>query len=173
LIMKVPVGTFVRRQPEGELLADLIEHGQRLLVAKGGSGGRGNTGGLATTRVREIDDDRLLGVEGEEVRIDLELKTLADVGLLGIPNAGKSSLLRSVSNAHPKIAPYPFTTINPHLGVIDFDDYWRMRMADVPGIVSGAHRDVGLGLDFLRHIERCNVLVYVIDLRCGVGKGWW
>ena len=98
-------------------------------------------------------------------RLTLELKTLADVGLVGLPNAGKSTFLTAVSNAHPRIAPYPFTTLNPHLGVVDFADYWRMRVADIPGIIPGAHRNRGLGHSFLRHIERNKVLLYIVDAR--------
>eukprot|EP00055_Hartaetosiga_balthica_P010478 m.44764 g.44764 ORF g.44764 m.44764 type:complete len:421 (+) comp7187_c0_seq3:98-1360(+) len=161
-IVKVPLGTIIQSE-EGEMLADLSEEGAQFQAALGGAGGRGNTGGLKITRCVAFDDERKQGTPGTERRYLLELKTLADVGLVGMPNAGKSTFASAVSNAHPKIAAYPFTTLNPHLGVIDFADYWRMRIADIPGILPQAHQNRGLGHKFLRHIERNSVMLFIID----------
>ncbi|KAI8895945.1 P-loop containing nucleoside triphosphate hydrolase protein [Globomyces pollinis-pini] len=141
---------------------DLIKDGQKHLVFRGGQGGFGNP----HFQTPLIAGPGIAG-RGEvvpPVKLELELKTLADVGLVGLPNAGKSTLLKAVSNAHPKIAPYPFTTLNPYIGTIDFPDFWTMTIADMPGIISGAHQNQGLGLRFLRHIERNKIFVYVIDL---------
>lgn len=158
---KVPLGTMVRDFDTGELLADLTADGQEYVAARGGKGGQGNTR-FATSR-RRAPRISTPGEDGEEVRLLLDLKTIADVGLVGYPNAGKSTLLAAISDAHPKTAPYPFTTRHPVVGVVEFDDYSRLTIADIPGLIEGAHQNVGLGHEFLRHIERCRVLAYVLD----------
>lgn len=159
--VNVPVGTVVSGTETGELLADLTREGQEFTAAKGGDGGRGNTRFVTSTqRAPRIATP---GAEGEERRLQLELKTIADAGLVGYPNAGTSTLITAISDAHPKTAPYPFTTLHPVVGIVEFPDFHRLSVADVPGLVDGAHENVGLGHEFLRHIERCRVLVYVLD----------
>ena len=162
LIVPVPLGTEVYDAETELLVADITEPGQRVIVAKGGAGGYGN--GHFKSSVNQAPTERTLGGEPEERRLRLELKTIADAGLLGFPNAGKSSLLSSLSSATPKIASYPFTTLNPIVGTIVYDDFAKIAMADVPGIIEGAAKGVGLGLAFLKHLERSKVLVYVIDM---------
>ena len=162
LVVPVPLGTEVYDIESGLLVADITEPGQTAIVATGGAGGYGNV--HFKSSVNQAPTEHTPGGACEERRLRLELKTIADAGLLGFPNAGKSSLLSSLSSATPKIANYPFTTLNPMVGTIVYDDYAKIRMADVPGIIEGAARGVGLGLDFLKHLERSRVLVYVIDL---------
>jgi GTP-binding protein len=147
---------------ERELIADMIEEGQTYILAKGGHGGRGNFSFRSSTHQapREFE----YGEPGEELHVELELKTLADVGLVGYPNAGKSTLLSKLTRAHPKIAAYPFTTLTPNVGLTDFDDYTRITIADIPGLIEGAHEGRGLGYEFLRHIERCRLLLILIDM---------
>ena len=144
------------------LIADLIEDGQRFVLAKGGRGGRGNAVFKSSTHQapREFE----YGEPGEQLGVELELKTLADVGLVGFPNAGKSTLISKITKAHPKVAPYPFTTLTPNVGILNYDDFTRVRIADIPGLIEGAHRGKGLGHDFLRHIERCQLLVVLVDM---------
>ncbi len=145
-----------------ELIADLVEDGQRFMLAKGGRGGRGNATFKSSTHQapREFE----YGEPGEQLDAELELKTLADVGLVGFPNAGKSTLISKITNAHPKVAPYPFTTLTPNVGILNYDDFTRIRIADIPGLIEGAHTGKGLGHDFLRHIERCQLLVVLLDM---------
>jgi GTP-binding protein len=162
LVVPVPLGTEVYEVESGLLVADITEPGQTAIVAKGGAGGYGNV--HFKSSVNQAPTERTLGGEPEERRLRLELKTIADAGLLGFPNAGKSSLLSVLSSATPKIANYPFTTLNPVVGTVIYDDYAKVRMADVPGIIEGAAKGVGLGLAFLKHLERSRVLVYVLDM---------
>ena len=162
LIVPVPLGTEVYDTATGLLIADITEPGQAVTVAKGGAGGFGNV--HFKSSVNQAPTEHTPGGEPEEKRLRLELKTIADAGLLGFPNAGKSSLLAALSAATPKIASYPFTTLNPMVGTIVYDDWAKVRMADVPGIIEGAAKGVGLGLAFLKHLERSHVLVYVIDM---------
>ena len=164
VIIPVPPGTIVTTDL-GESV-DLSEPGSELVVALGGAGGLGNVGHAPEERPDSAEHPAVRGKPGEERRVHMELKTIADVGLVGLPNAGKSTFLTAVSNAHPKIAPYPFTTLNPFLGVVEFADFFRLTVADIPGLAIGAHQNVGLGHSFLRHIERTNILLYIIDMRC-------
>ena len=162
LIVHVPVGVSVYVGDDMQFVADLVEPGQELLIAKGGRGGVGNAC-FANAR-RQTPHIATGGEHGEEAQITIELKLLADVGLVGFPNAGKSTLITRVSNANAKIGDYAFTTLQPQLGVVQTSNYSRFTMADIPGLIEGAHEGKGLGFEFLRHVERCRVLLYVIDL---------
>ena len=188
-VYKVPVGTVVYRIPaqvlsppsvddppsktiiapaDCELIADLTEENQEFVLCRGGSGGKGNTHFKSSTNraPRQYTE----GQPGEEFFFLLELRKIADVGFVGYPNAGKSTLLGKISAAHPKVAAYPFTTLNPVVGVIEFDGYKRATLADIPGLIAGAHDNVGLGHDFLRHIVRCKLLLFVLDVAGSEGR---
>lgn len=159
MLLSVPIGTVVKAA-DGETLIDLTEPGTRFVVAKGGVGGLGNA--ALSSPKRKAPGFALLGTEGQQASITLELKTIADVALVGFPSAGKSSLIAAISAAKPKIADYPFTTLHPNLGVVEVGDH-RFTVADVPGLIEGASEGKGLGLDFLRHVERCSALLHVLD----------
>lgn len=161
LILEVPCGTLVKDVRTGEILHDFTEDGQEWVVCKGGRGGRGNDS--FKTPTHQAPNFCTEGTEGEMAHIELELKLIADVGLVGFPNAGKSTLITALAKVRVKIAPYPFTTLQPNLGFIEFEDYSRIFIADIPGIIEGAHLNKGLGFEFLRHIERTQLLIYVID----------
>ncbi|NCA97354.1 MAG: GTPase ObgE [Bacteroidia bacterium] len=162
IIVEVPIGTIVYEESTHDFLCDLNEEGVEFVVAKGGRGGRGNAAFKSSrNRVPRIAEN---GVPGEIKKVTLELKLLADVGLVGFPNVGKSTLLSVVTNANPEIADYPFTTITPNLGVVSVDNETSFVMADLPGLIEGAHLGKGLGLTFLRHIERCRVIIHMIDM---------
>jgi GTP-binding protein len=154
-----------------ELLADLTEHGQQYILCKGGRGGLGNRN-FATAR-RQTPRFAQPGEPGTEGRYLLELRILAEVGLVGYPNAGKSTLLSAISHARPKIAPYPFTTLHPQIGIVQYEDHHRLIVCDVPGLIEGAHRNVGLGHEFLRHIQRCKILVLLLDMAGTDGRNPW
>ena len=162
LVITVPLGTIVKDEETGQVMADLSRDGQRAIVAKGGRGGRGNWHFRTSANRTPTWAER--GEPGEERWLRLELKVLADVGLLGYPSVGKSSILRKVSAAQPEVAAYHFTTLNPILGVVNLPDHRSFVMADIPGLIDGASEGVGLGHDFLRHIERTKILIHVIDV---------
>lgn len=167
-IVRIPPGTIVIDEESGEIIADMTRHGQQVVVARGGRGGRGNT--RFATISNPAPDIAEKGEEGEERWVLLELKVMADVGLVGFPSVGKSTLLSVVSGAKPKIGAYHFTTITPNLGVVDVGDGRSFVMADLPGLIEGAHEGVGLGHDFLRHIERTRVIVHVVDMAGTEGR---
>ena len=161
LILKVPLGTQVFEEDNKTLIYDFIKSGEEFVAAIGGKGGLGNTRFKSSTN--RAPKKFTKGTLGEEFTIWLQLKTIADIGIIGLPNAGKSSLLASITNANPKIANYQFTTLNPNLGVASYDDK-EITIADIPGLIEGAHEGTGLGVQFLKHIERCKTLLHLIDI---------
>jgi GTP-binding protein len=171
IVVPVPCGTVVWDEATGEIVGEVVAAGQELLVARGGTGGRGNM--HWRTSVNRAPRQFTKGDPGEEKRLRLELKLIADVGLVGFPNAGKSSLLAGLSDARPKIAPYPFTTLHPMIGTLIYDDMSRLRVADIPGLIEGAHAGTGLGHEFLRHVERAACLAFVIDMAGVDGREPW
>ena len=186
-VVKVPIGTIVYAAREDEdrgkrstpnaqrstlnsegVIVDLVREGQEFVLARGGAGGKGNVH-FKSSRNR-APRQYTEGGEGEQGHFLLELRTIADAGLVGYPNAGKSTLLRKISAARPKVAPYPFTTLHPIVGVVEFSGYRRATVADIPGLIEGAHKNVGLGHDFLRHITRCKLLLFVVDVAGSEGR---
>ena len=162
IIILLPVGTIVKNSDTNEVIADLEKENQSFVIAKGGNGGFGNA--RFKTKINTAPRIANNGLDGLEFNLELELKILADIGLVGFPNAGKSTFIRSISNAKPKIADYPFTTLVPNLGIVKYSDYKTYVVADIPGIIEGASSGKGLGLQFLKHIERTKVLVFIIDV---------
>jgi GTP-binding protein len=158
-------------KPQGELVADLTENGQRFVLCKGGRGGLGNRN--FATAARQAPRFAQPGEPGDEGDFLLELRIIAEVGLVGYPNAGKSTLLTAISRARPKVAPYPFTTLHPQIGIVEYADFHRLTVCDVPGLIDGAHLNVGLGHEFLRHIERCKILVLLVDMAGTDGRAPW
>src|SRR6266404_538481 len=189
-IVKVPIGTVIYKDEGGGMkgeraeadsvsslilhpssfspIADLTHDGEQFLLCEGGKGGKGNVHFKSSKNRAPIQYTE--GEEGEEGHFLLELRTMADAALVGYPNAGKSTLLGKISAAHPKVAPYPFTTLHPVVGVLEFDGYRRASIADIPGLIEGAHRNAGLGHDFLRHITRCRILLFVLDIAGSEGR---
>jgi GTPase len=175
-VVKVPIGTVVWKDEGGRMkdkeqtsfIADLVRDGEEFLLCQGGSGGKGNVH-FKSSRNR-APRQYTEGGEGESGYFFLELRTIADAALVGYPNAGKSTLLRRLSAARPKVAPYPFTTLHPVIGVVELEDYRRATVADIPGLIEGAHRNLGLGHDFLRHITRCSLLLFVLDMAGSEGR---
>ena len=163
LFLKVPPGTAVYDTETGRIVAELLKVGQKVILLQGGKGGLGNV--HFKSSINQAPKEFTYGEPGEEGYFRLELKTIADIGLVGFPNAGKSSLVNAITNAQRKTAPYPFTTLHPSVGIIEYPDHYeRLALADIPGLIKGAHENRGLGHRFLRHIERCQLLVFIIDM---------
>jgi len=168
IIIKVPRGTIIKHSSTNLVITDLIDDGQIYVIAKGGTGGKGNQ--HFATATRQIPNFARAGIAGEEIEVDLELKILADVGLIGMPNVGKSTLLSIISKAKPKIADYHFTTLEPNLGVVKIGEGTSFTVADIPGLIEGAHQGIGLGHEFLKHIERTKMLIHLVDLSGSEGR---
>jgi GTPase len=163
IILEVPPGTIIKNSNTNEILLTLDSKDQeQIVICKGGYGGLGNS--CFKTAQNQAPNYSTKGKLGENIELELELKIIADIGLVGMPNAGKSTFISKVTNAHVKIAPYPFTTLHPNIGVLEFDDFSRAMIADIPGIIKNAHKNKGLGFSFLKHIERSKVLVFIIDI---------
>jgi GTP-binding protein len=162
ITLEVPVGTIVRNADSDEILVDFTHDQQKFVVAKGGRGGKGNA--RYVTPTNQSPRDWEVGFPGQEHELELELKSIADIGLVGFPNAGKSTLLSRLSKARPKIADYPFTTLEPNLGIVPYKNFQNIIVADIPGLIEGAHKGKGLGHQFLRHIERTRALAYILDI---------
>lgn len=165
LVLKIPCGTYVKDARTKELLFDLTQPGETAVLCKGGKGGKGNF--MFRSSTNRAPNICTPGTEGEEREVEFELKLIADVGLVGFPNAGKSTLISQLANREVEIGAYPFTTLHPNIGILRYPDQQRLLIADIPGIIEGAHQNRGLGLEFLRHIERTKVLVFVVDI-----SGW-
>ncbi|TDJ08085.1 MAG: GTPase ObgE [Deltaproteobacteria bacterium] len=162
IVVPLPVGTIIKYSDSDEIIYDLKEKGEKYIIVKGGKGGKGNARFATSTNQapREFEE----GIEGQEKNLKLELKLLADIGIVGFPNAGKSTLISRISAAKPKIADYPFTTLIPNLGVVSYAEHKTFVVADIPGLIEGAHTGAGLGINFLKHIERTTILLYMIDI---------
>ena len=162
VIIKIPVGTVIKDFNSKKILYDLSKPSQKIIIAKGGKGGRGNS--KFATPTNQTPRNAEPGKQGESLKVILELKLIADVGLVGFPNAGKSTFISKISSARPKIADYPFTTLEPNLGIVKYKDFKSFTVADIPGIIEGAHKGKGLGHQFLRHIERTRIILFIIDI---------